>query len=68
MKVFVSSTVKDLRAERDSVKKALSHYSFNTYLSEHDGADWASSCTKCLSELETSDIYILVESTSKCTI
>ncbi|MBU1701420.1 MAG: DUF4062 domain-containing protein [Candidatus Eisenbacteria bacterium] len=60
MKIFVSSTVNDLKMERNALKKALKQYSFDAYLSEHDGADWAASCTKCLSELESSDIYVLM--------
>jgi glucosamine-6-phosphate deaminase len=60
MKVFVSSTIRDLEPERSEIDAVLKAIQYESYLSESDGADWTSSYTKCVNEIDKSDIYILI--------
>ncbi len=58
--VFVSSTVKDLRLERQTVKQAVGRIGVTPFLSEESGASHLSPNQLCFDEVRAADIYILL--------
>jgi glucosamine-6-phosphate deaminase len=59
--VFISSTVKDLRGERNTTASILTtQYEFETFASESEGAKWESSYETCISNLYSSDFVVLI--------
>jgi len=58
MKVFVSSTIEDLKEERETVRSVLNNLKYESFISEYEGAVWSSSAEKILNEIENCDIYI----------
>lgn len=58
MKVYISSTFKDLEEYRDSVRIAIQRLRNTTVMMEHYTADSQTPLDKCLSDVSESDIYI----------
>jgi hypothetical protein len=58
LKIFISSTMKDLQPERDAVEKAISTFRFETVRAETIGAQPLSSREACLEMARECDIYI----------
>lgn len=60
IKVFVSSTVEDLKNERRVIKETLNELLFDTFLSEYESADVMTPSEVCLSQLKECDVFILI--------
>ena len=58
LRIFISSTMKDLQPERDAVEKAISTFRFETVRAETIGAQPLSSREACLEMARECDIYI----------
>lgn len=58
LKVFISSTMKDLRAERDTIDRAISDLHFETLRAETIGAQSVSPEEACLMMAQECDIYL----------
>lgn len=60
IKIFVSSTVKDLRKERSIIKKTLDELNYSYFLNEYESSRTGSPINVCLEEIKSCDIFLLV--------
>lgn len=60
LRIFISSTMKDLRNERFAVVERLRSYNFDPVNAEGWGPDGNSSWLRIESEIESSDLFVLI--------
>lgn len=60
VKVFVSSTVENLRELRANLRTCLSDYRMDVFLSDSHGPSWNTSAQECLRQIRECDIFILI--------
>lgn len=60
VKVMISSTVKDLKEERECLRRELEELGFEVLMSEKMGSESTSSKEVCLRMVAECDLYILI--------
>jgi 6-phosphogluconolactonase/glucosamine-6-phosphate isomerase/deaminase len=60
-KVFISSTVRNLEVERETVRRfLLKSFNYDVFASEFEGSKWESASEICLEQLRNADLVILI--------
>jgi len=60
-KVFISSTIRKLAAERETLRRLLlKSFNYDVFASEFEGSKWESASETCLEQLRNADLLILI--------
>lgn len=58
MNIFISSVIKGMKSDRNSIIDVIKSFGFEYFASEHEGSSWDSSAEKCLDEIRKCDIFV----------